>query len=112
MRKVNTNEQKTDIINRYYNGVTPTDLSNKSGIARSTIYAWIKTNERKPKWAEKIDMREIHILMQKCEQQQKMIEILQIASCTVTAPLRDRYAVIKKLESKYSVSVHKSIPHP
>ena len=56
-------------------------------------------------------MREIHILMQKREQQQKMIEILQIASCT-TAPLRDRYAVIKKLEGKYSVSVHKSIPHP
>lgn len=105
MRKVYTNEQKADIINRYYNGVTPTELSNKSGIARSTIYAWIKTNERKPKWTEKIDMREIHILMQKCEQQQKMIEILQIASCTVTAPLRDRYAVIKKLEGKYSVSL-------
>lgn len=64
-----------------------------------------KTNERKPKWTEKIDMREIHILMQKCEQQQKMIEILQIASRTVTAPLRDRYAVIKKLEGKYSVSL-------
>lgn len=112
MRKINTNEQETDIINRYYNGVTPTDLLNKSGIARSTIYAWIKANERKPKWAEKIDMREIHILMQKCEQQQKMIEILQIASCTATAPLRDRYAVIMKLEGKYSVSVHKSIPHP
>lgn len=105
MRKVYTNEQKADIINRYYNGVTPTELSNKSGIARSTIYAWIKTNERNPKWTEKIDMREIHILMQKCEQQQKMIEILQIASCTVTTPLRDRYAVIKKLEGKYSVSL-------
>ena len=37
MRKVNTNEQKTDIIKRYYNGVTPTDWLNKSGIARSTI---------------------------------------------------------------------------
>ena len=105
MRKAYTNELKADIINRYYNGATPTELSNESNIARSTIYAWIKTNKRKPKWTEKIDMREINGLMQKCQQQQKMIEILQIASCTVTAPLRNRYAVIKELEGKYSINL-------
>lgn len=41
MRKVYSKEQMSNIIERYYTGVSPTVLSNETGIARSTIYAYI-----------------------------------------------------------------------
>ena len=50
-------------------------------------------------------MQEFFFLKQKCEQQEKMIEILQRVPCTVNAPLCERYEVIKKLESEYSVNL-------
>ena len=44
-------------------------------------------------------------MKQQCEQQQKMIEILQMASCTVSELLIERYAVIKKFENQYSINL-------
>ena len=34
-----------------------------------------------------------------------MIEILQAANCTVSAPLQERYAVIQELEGQYSINL-------
>ncbi len=105
MRKTYSKKQKQEIIEKYYAGMTPTELSKDSGIARSTIYAWLKDGEQKAVRIKRINMREVFDLKQKCEQQEKMIEILQTATCTVHAPLRERYAVIRQLEGKYSVSL-------
>lgn len=60
MRKTYSKEQVSEIIERYYTGVSPTVLSNETGIARSTIYAWIKADRIKPKWAKRINMREVN----------------------------------------------------
>lgn len=87
MRKAYSKEQISEIIERYYTGASPTMLSNETGIARSTIYAWINADRIKPKWTKKINMREVNTLIQRCEQQELMIEILQNAPCTVNAPL-------------------------
>lgn len=105
MRKNYTAEQKQAVIDQYFSGVTITEISKETGIARSTIYNWIEAHSKRKKESSKVNMQDYLDLKQKCEQQEKMILILQAANCTVSAPLRDRYEVIKELEGQYSVSL-------
>lgn len=105
MRKAYSKEQISEIIERYYTGASPTMLSNETGIARSTIYAWIKADKIKPKWTKEINMREVNTLRQQCEQQKLIIDILQNAPCTIAAPLAERYEYILNLSEKYSVNL-------
>ena len=44
-----SSETKTSIINRYYNGETVAELNESTGIARSTIYGWLKANRESVK---------------------------------------------------------------
>ena len=50
-------------------------------------------------------MRDVFDLKQKCEQQEMMIEILQKAPCTVSSPLQERYAYIRSVSDKYSITL-------
>lgn len=47
-------------------------------------------------------MRAFHDLNQKCKRQELIIDILKSSPCSTTAPLKERYPVIKDLSSKYS----------
>lgn len=105
MRKNYTAEEKRAVIDRYRSGVAIADISKETGVARNTIYTWIEENDKCKKKPEKVNMRDYAALKQKCEQQEKMVEILQAASCTVIAPLQERYAVIQELEGQYSVNL-------
>ena len=44
-----SSETKTNIINRYYNGESIAELTEATGIARSTIYGWLKANRESVK---------------------------------------------------------------
>lgn len=87
MRKNYSQEQQKEIIKMYSSRVTVTELSNRYGIARSTIYSWLNDGKNKKLLNRKINMRDVIDLKQKCEQQEKMIEILQNAPCTVSSAL-------------------------
>ena len=89
MRKVYSKRQISEVIEHYYTGISPTVLSHETGIARSTIYAWIKADRIKPKWTKKINMREVNTLIQRCQQQELMIDNLQNAPCATIAPLSE-----------------------
>ena len=47
----------------------------------------------------------MHDLQEKCDRQQKIIEILQRSPCTPSAPLSKRYEVIKSLSDEYTVNI-------
>lgn len=55
MSKQCNQNQKQDIINRYFSGVGVTTLSKETGVSRSTIYNWLKVERqiREKKEAEK-----------------------------------------------------------
>ena len=55
MNKQYSQNQKQDIINRYFSGVVVEVLSEETGISRSTIYNWVKVERqlREKKAAEK-----------------------------------------------------------
>lgn len=105
MKKVYTEKEKSEIIRRYLSGITVTKLNTETSISRSTIYKWIQESKECKKHERKVNMRDYFDLKQRCEQQEKMIEILQASSCTVSAPLKERYEVILALENKYSINL-------
>ena len=102
MKKVYTEDQKKLILDRYWAGEKASTISADSGIAKSTLYAWVKSSQKKNK---AINMTDFRILRQRCEALEKMVEILQQSPCSVSAPLHERYKVIKDLSETYSINV-------
>ena len=105
MKKIYSQEFKEQIVQEHFAGNTITELAKEHSLSRNTIYSWIKQYGKAIKRTKPINMREYNDLQQKCEQLEKMVEILQQAPCTVTAPLSERYALIQDLSEKYSVSL-------
>ena len=103
MKKFYTEEQKYTILQRYWSGEPVGRISADTEVAKSTIYKWIR--EAPPKKANPVNMTDFRILKQRCETLEKMVEILQMSPCTVSAPLHDRYEVIKDLSDTYSISL-------
>lgn len=71
MKKYYSAKQQKEIIEMYSSGITVTELSNQYGIARSTIYSWLNDSKNKKLLNQKINMRDVIDLKQKCEQQEK-----------------------------------------
>ncbi len=105
MKKNYSEKQRSEIINRYLSGNPVTKLCSEYGIARSTIYKWIEESTECQKQEQKINMRDYFDLKQKCEQQEKMIEILQNAPCTVSSSLSEKYDYIIECSEKYSINL-------
>ena len=103
MRKNYTKEFKSEVIERFAHGETITAISKTTGLSRGTIYKWLdnaqseENKKRKP-----LNLRAFHDLNQKCKRQEMIIDILKSSPCSTTAPLKERYQVIKDLSSKYS----------
>ncbi len=105
MKKIYSQEFKEQIVQEHFAGNTITELVKEHSLSRNTIYSWIKQYGKAIKRTKPINMREYNDLQQKCERLEKMVEILQQAPCTVTAPLSERYTLIQDLSEKYSVSL-------
>ena len=103
MKRIYTEEQKIVILQRYWSGETVTSVSPNTGVAKSTLYKRIR--EAPPKKAKSVNMTDFRILKQRCETLEQMVEILQMSPCTVSAPLHDRYEVIKDLSDTYSITL-------
>ncbi len=76
MKKYYSKKQKDSIIKQYLSGVSVVDLCKSSGIARSTIYSWIKESTECKKQEKRVNMRCYADLKKQCENQKLMIEIL------------------------------------
>ena len=103
MKKIYTNEQKDEILKMYWSSESVASISARTGVAKSTLYKWIR--EVPPKKSKPVNMTDFRILNQRCETLEKMVEILQMSPCTVSAPLHDRYEVIKDLSDTYSITL-------
>lgn len=102
MKKYYSDETKNQTVQEFINGKSVSEIHAKTGISRSTIYSWIETQKETFTKAKKVILRDYRELVAKCERQQKIIDILKESPCTVSAPLRERYEVIKSLKGTYS----------
>ena len=76
MNKQYSDNQKNEIVEKYLSGVSVSDLSKQTGVARNTIYSWIKKSKSAQKALKRINIRDVLDLKQKCAQLEKMVEIL------------------------------------
>ena len=75
MKKISF-ETKESIINRYFNGESVAELTEATGVARSTIYGWLKASqsesENKP-----VNKKTVNDLERKIIRLSTIIEIMQ-----------------------------------
>lgn len=95
---------KLTVVNRYLNGEQISKITRDINISRTTAYAWIKQHNNSFNKGKAPNFRYLHDLEQKCERQQKIIEILKRSPCSPSAPLSKRYEVIQSLSAEYNVS--------
>ena len=91
MNSKHTLEEKQNVITAYNRGKSVSRLVTETGIPRSTIYAWLadartENSEKKTSFT----LREYRSLENKVKRLKGIIDILQKASCTATAPLENR----------------------
>ena len=96
MKNIYTQETRTNVINMYLQGESVTSIHNSTGISRTTLYNWINTYSAKNKL---LNVSDYNKLKMHCEKLEKIIEILKSAGCTVDAPLKTRYEVIKNMSN-------------
>lgn len=102
MNKYYSESQKLELVFRYISGESISNLQKDTGVSRSTVYNWIEHYKNHFVSNKKFNMRDYHDLLVRTERQQKIIDILKESPCTVSAPLRKRYKVIKSLKGTYS----------
>lgn len=95
------------LVQQYHEGKSVTELSKESGIARSTIYYWIKRTEPKKKAGNKsiATQKEYEQLLVHSKRLQDMLDILRKYGCTPLDPLQERLEILEQLyhTKKYSV---------
>ncbi len=98
-----TNEQKQDIINRYANGESVSDIVTETQIPRSTIYSWIKESQNNNGKKKEVNLRNFRTLEKKVVRLEGIVEILQSIDCTANSPLDLKLSTLEELYGQYSV---------
>ena len=99
MGKAFTQDERQEVIRRYLNGEKVLIIAQEMRISKSTIYQWVKGYH-----SEKAFRPRDHYLLQvKYERLERVVQILQNAPCTASAPLQERLRTIKLMSDEYSV---------
>ena len=78
-------KEKIAVVNKYLNGETIPKISQTTKISRTTIYSWIKERNNSFNRRKAPNFCYLHDLQEKCNRQQKIIEILQRSAYTPCA---------------------------
>lgn len=98
-----TYEQKQEIVNRYVNGESVSDIVTYSQIPRSTIYSWIKEDQNNNGKKKEVNLRNFRALEKKVNRLEGIVEILQNIDCTANSPLDIKLAALEELYGQYNV---------
>lgn len=96
-----SSERKTNIINRYYNGDPVAELTEATGIARSTIYGWLKADRESAK--KPVTKKTVNDLNRAIIRLSTQIEILQKVFDVENIPTRIRMGELERLYGEYNI---------
>ena len=96
-----SNKIKQQAVEQYRTGSTIDNIALKTGIARSTLYSWIRPRSQ----------TQIDTVAQQAKQAahihklEAVIEVLQLVNCSVTSPLQEKLREMANLHGQYRVHV-------
>lgn len=103
MNKKFSKTEKHQLVARYHNGESATDICTETGIARSTFYTWLKpykTTYTDTGYA--VNTTEFIKMKQRLEKLEQKVEVLQKVNCTVSSPLKEKLRELTVLHGQYS----------
>ncbi len=103
MSKQVSQEQKQAIVQRYLNGEAVTVIARETQIPRSTLYLWIRESRMNP--TKRVQLRDLSRLKMQYERLQRVIQILQTAPCTASAPLKEKLDAIELMSKDYNINI-------
>lgn len=99
-----SDEEKRGFVMRYQNGESVSDICTQTGIARSTLYSWLKTYQTTiTKTGMVVTPKEFSALKKRVEKMESIIQVLKSVDCTVSAPLQDKLKALEVLYGQFSV---------
>ena len=106
MNKKFSREEKYQLVSRYYNGESVSDICIQEGISKSAFYTWLKpykttvTNS-----GYEVSQNEFIKMKQRLDKLEKIIEVLKKVNCTNQATLQEKLKELALLHGQYSVYV-------
>ena len=102
-----TEKQKENVLHAYQCGERIAKIAERTGIPRTTIYAWIrKFEDATPPHKKSVNLKMYRELERKLLHQQRIVEILHASPCVVNAPLDERIHTIDQMISdKYNINI-------
>ncbi len=106
MKKTYASEQKQAIIERYISGgETYLQISEDTGIAKSTFYSWLKKYNIEKETAKKktVNFRNFMLLENKVARLENMVDILKSVGGIEDIPLRKKLYLAERFYNEYNV---------
>jgi len=94
------------VIEEYHNGQSVALLCAEYEIPRSTVYFWIKQQQKlKSESDVELSYRDYYDLKRKHDKLEEMLDIIKAAGCGLSASLQVKLKALEKLYGQYSVHV-------
>ena len=94
-------ETKASIINRYNNGESVVELTEATGVARSTIYGWLKADRESAK--KPVTKKTVNDLNRAVIRLSTLIKILQKVFDVENIPTQIRLEKLERLYGEYNI---------
>lgn len=99
-------DQKQQLVSRHLGGEAVSSICTEAGIARSTMYSWIKQYQAtETSCGRSVTAKGYDSLLRRCEKQVQLITVLKSVNCLPSAPLQDRLIALENLYGQFSVHV-------
>jgi putative transposase len=99
-----TEEQKHELVKRYYDGESVSTICLQTGVPRSTFYTWVKPYKVVGAvLACEVSAANYTQQKKRIDKLESMIKVLQAVNCTVASPLQIKLKELTKLYGQYSV---------
>lgn len=106
MKKKYAEATKRKAVRQYQDGISIDIICSNLGVAKSTLYSWIKTYKTiSTKTGAEITYRDYYDLKRRADKLQSIVEVLQKSDCTCFSPLQEKLVALEKLYGQYNKHV-------
>jgi transposase InsO family protein len=93
-----------EILKKYSEGKTPTELSREYGFAKSSIYRWLNSRtQREVQAITHLSLREFQLMQVELERLRNDSMVFYRCKCSRSSPITEKLAEIDRLKGEFSI---------